>query len=83
MKTIELEDLVRVMRNVFNAPKADITRESTSKTVLGWDSIAHVILMLEIEEELGVAVTPQEAASMTNVGELLDELRRRQESATP
>ena len=82
MAEITFDALTELMRSVFNSPRAQIQLESTSATVLGWDSVAHVILMLEIEQEFGVAISPHEAAQFENVGRLYEELIRRR-PATP
>ena len=74
MTDLNFDALAQLMRTVFNAPRAAIDRDSTSINVPGWDSIAHVILMLEIEENFGVKISPQEAAKFENVGRLYDEL---------
>ena len=77
MKELTFDNLVNVMREVFNASGIVIDENSTSATVPGWDSIAHVILMLEIDEAFGFTLTPQEAAELENVGELYRALASR------
>jgi len=77
MKEFTFDNLVEVMREVFNASGVVIDENSTSASVPGWDSIAHVILMLEIEDVFGFTMTPQEAAESANVGELYRALAAR------
>ncbi len=77
VENFNFDSLVQLMRLVFNARQAVIDRNSTSTSVPGWDSIAHVTLMLEIEETFGVAISPLEAARFENVGRLYDELNTR------
>jgi len=70
-------DLIKVMQATFNQQHLVITRETTSSDVPGWDSLAHVTLMLEIESAFGVTLSPFETAELPDVGALFDLLVER------
>jgi acyl carrier protein len=40
--------------------------DTSTDTVEGWDSLAHMNLILAIEQELGVTVPDEEAADLTS-----------------
>jgi acyl carrier protein len=72
--TPRFEDLTALMARVFNIDEGTfpITRETTAERVPGWDSVLHVVLLLEIETEFGVSITPEEGAQLPNTGALYD-----------
>lgn len=49
-----------------------LRRETTAADVEGWDSIAHVMLVLASEREFGVRFESSEIANAANVGEFAD-----------
>lgn len=63
-------DLADLMKSVFNAPQVEIRETTISADVPGWDSLAHVILMMEIEATFGAVISAEEAADLPNVGAL-------------
>jgi acyl carrier protein len=40
-----------------------------------WDSLGHVNLMMALEQEFGLRINPQDAASMTSFEEVCQKLR--------
>jgi acyl carrier protein len=65
-----LNKLVAVIQQHFRQPSLAITEESTAATVRGWDSLAHVGLMLRIERAFGIRFENHEIASFDSVGQL-------------
>ena len=37
-----------------------------------WDSLAHVMIIGELEEKLGISISLEDAVDLTGVGELLE-----------
>lgn len=62
-----LED---IFRTVLNDPELVLTKDSSAATIRGWDSLAHITLMVAIEQEFGFRFRGNELAEMANVGEL-------------
>lgn len=54
-----------------------ITRESTAADVPGWTSVAHLSLILELEQQFGVQFANDEIASLGTVSTILDALARK------
>jgi acyl carrier protein len=65
-----LDKLAGIMRDVFIAPDLEVTRETTAADVPGWDSLAHVRLILTIEKCFAIKFAPLEARLLKDVGEL-------------
>jgi acyl carrier protein len=61
-----------VFRQVFDDDGLVVTPDTRRLDVADWDSVAHVKLILSLEEEFGVRFTEDEMSSMQTVGDLLD-----------
>ena len=62
--------LTDIARTLFRDPNLEMTDELTASQVPGWDSLNHVNLVIQIEEELEIRFRNDEIARLTNVGEL-------------
>jgi acyl carrier protein len=49
-----------------------VTPDTRRRDVADWDSVAHVKLILSLEEEFGIRFSEDEVSSIQTVGELLD-----------
>jgi acyl carrier protein len=58
----------------FGQPGLSLTRATTAADVDGWDSIAHIQLMMRLEEEFGIRFKTAEVSAVKNVGELIDRI---------
>jgi acyl carrier protein len=66
-----LVQLEPVFESVLGHP-VELRRETTAADVKGWDSIAHVMLVLASEREFGVRFESSEIANAANVGEFAE-----------
>ena len=71
-----LAELQEAFRKAFMAPRLEITPETTSVDIDGWDSLSHVRLLLEVEKRFGIDIDGEQGTRLKNVGELLDMLAR-------
>ncbi len=72
----DIENRTRtVMTKVLQTPAQEIAAEASRKNLAAWDSLAHMNLMLALEEEFGVEFSDQEIADCDNLPLLLDTLR--------
>lgn len=63
--------LERIFRSVLKvAPDTETTTLSMDSHG-GWDSIAHLNLILAVEQEFGFMMTPEEATAVRSFGEML------------
>jgi acyl carrier protein len=68
--TPSFEDVVQVLRETFNQFTVPITKSSTAADIPGWDSLNHVVLLLELEERFGVTLSAEETTILPDVGAL-------------
>ena len=73
-----LEEVQEVFRSVFEDDSLVIARDTTASDVEGWDSLAHVTLLVSLERRFGIRFKSSEVADLKNVGELVDLVERRQ-----
>ena len=64
------ERLNTVFHAVFFDDSIHVSAETTAPDVDGWDSVAHVNLMVAVEAEFGVEFTTQELESLETVGDM-------------
>jgi acyl carrier protein len=57
----------QTVSDVLGVPLKDITDDTSPDTVEGWDSVAHLNLIMALEENLGMGFTPEETMDMTSV----------------
>lgn len=64
--------IVDIISQHFMVPREAISAETTALDIDGWDSVSHTMLILEIEEQLGVSIPPEKIGKLKNVGDLVD-----------
>lgn len=64
------ERLTNVFREVFDDPALQIKDEYNASSITGWDSLAHINLIVGIEEEFGINFSTSEIAGFTCVGDV-------------
>ena len=68
---MNLEDIVLdLMRKVFGTDK--VTTDSSQKNCEQWDSLRHLTLASELENELEIDFEPEEIAEMTDFSKVVD-----------
>ncbi|SKB51749.1 acyl carrier protein [Lachnospiraceae bacterium] len=71
-----LEKITEVLRDEFEDDELEISDETTAADVDGWDSLAHLSIVHEIEKTFGIKLTMGEIQESKNVGELIDAIIR-------
>ncbi len=64
-----------IFRQSFEIEK--FTEDLSIDNVPGWDSMAHVGLILALQKEFGVTIPPAEAIELTNVKNIIQFLSKR------
>jgi acyl carrier protein len=78
-------ELQEVFRQVFDDDRLVITAASSAADVEGWDSMAHINLIIAIEKKFAVRFSPAELAGLggkgQNVGSIMKILEARSAAA--
>lgn len=69
--------LTTVFRDVFEDDELLLAPDMTADDVDGWTSLAHVRLILTVEETFGVRFSAAQVASLANVGDLAGILEKK------
>jgi acyl carrier protein len=77
-------DLQEVFRRIFDNDELEINEATTAADVEGWDSMAHINLMIAIEKHFGVKFSGSDLAAMQgdgkNIGVLMELLAKKIDS---
>ncbi|NUT93074.1 MAG: acyl carrier protein [Saccharothrix sp.] len=69
--------LTEVVGRVLDMDPAQLSDDSSRETILGWTSMRHVKLLVEIETAYGIRFSNPEMASMQTIGDVRAGLVRR------
>ena len=60
-----------IFQEVFDDDSIQISDETTAQDIDDWDSVAHITLVLSVEEEFGVQLNAAEVGKLENVGAMV------------
>ncbi len=66
------EKIIELIEEVLMTGKGSITEYTTMDEVKAWDSLAHVLLIGELEARLGIVISLDEAIEINSVKDILD-----------
>ncbi|MDG3442654.1 acyl carrier protein [Nitrospirillum amazonense] len=66
-----------IIANYFLTSPQDIMPETSAVDIDGWDSVSHTMLILEIEERLGILLPQEDVGSLETVADLVALIERR------
>ncbi len=76
---MEREEIFNKLNEIFNDVfdrDIELNESTQAKDVDGWDSLTHITLIAQIEEEFDIKFTMKEVLGMKNVGEMVDIILR-------
>jgi acyl carrier protein len=72
--SVDLEEIRPIFIDVLDENARTITEKTTASDVEGWDSFAHITIVVAVEEKYGVSFTTEELGQMTCVGDFINVL---------
>lgn len=66
------EKVFALMEELMKLPQGTITEQTKMEDIEQWDSLAHVMLIGELEERLNIQIPLDEAIEITSVKEILE-----------
>ena len=70
-----LAKLQEICRDVFDDDELVISDEMTSEDIDGWESLTHLSLISEIEDEFEINLTLKETSKSSSIGELVSAIQ--------
>lgn len=71
------ERVRRIISDMFAVPIDQVTDESSPETIEAWDSMAHLNLVLSLEQEFAITFDLNEIAELTSVPAIVDRITSR------
>ena len=62
----------KVFSELMDVDPSTITRETSPETLEEWDSMAHVQLIVALEKEFSLTISPDDAVDFESVGMICD-----------
>ena len=75
------EQLTEVFRDVFDDDELVIDATTTAQDVEGWNSLAHIRLVVSIEKAFKLRFSAAEICSLKNVGDMVELILLKQVNA--
>ncbi|MBQ9359626.1 MAG: acyl carrier protein [Lachnospiraceae bacterium] len=72
-----MEKVTEIARDIFDDEELELNDDTIAADVDGWDSLTHLSLMNEIENEFEIKFEMKEVQGLNNVGELIDVIMER------
>lgn len=72
-----LDQISTVIADVLDIDKPVVTMETAAESFEGWDSLAHISIVGQIESEFGVKFTLAELAEFSTVGDIVEAIERK------
>jgi acyl carrier protein len=70
-------ELQPIFRDVLDLPSLQLRAESNASNVKGWDSLAHINLVMAVENHYKVRFALGELQTLKNVGEMAELIGRK------
>jgi len=75
---LQKEEIVKMVQDIFIDVLEDdnivLSYNTTADDITGWDSLNHIVLIVEIEKEFNFKFKLEEIQSFKNVGEICDSI---------
>lgn len=72
MDTEMRKKIIALIEQALDVPAGTVTEDTKIADVEQWDSLAHVMIIGELEEKLGISIPVEEAVELTGMRELLE-----------
>lgn len=69
------ERICAIMAITFNVPASSITPATNPETLEAWDSMGHLNLVLALEQELNISISPEDGERMKDVETIVKTIR--------
>lgn len=71
-----IKKAITLLASVLACPGNSLSAEDTIETVSKWDSLNHMRLILQLEEELGHQIETDDAMTLFSIEQISDFLRK-------
>lgn len=68
------EKIIALIEEALMLPEGTITEDTKIEDVEAWDSLAHVMIIGELEEKLGISIPLDEAIEITSIQDIFEKV---------
>ena len=65
----------QIVADIFGVPIDSVTADSSPESIENWDSMAHLNLVLSLEQAFGVNFPPDEIAELISVSAIVERVQ--------
>jgi acyl carrier protein len=76
-KSVIIQDLSTIFADVLDLPGLQLTPEMAADDVEGWDSLAHINLVMAVEKHYHIKFALGELQDLKNVGDMAELIARK------
>lgn len=69
---IIIDQLTKIFRNIFHDDAIVLNMHTTAEDIGSWDSLSHMLMISEVENQFSVKFKLREINKMKNVGTLIE-----------
>ena len=72
-----IDKIIKIVKNVFENSELVISDSTLVSDITEWDSLGHINLIMELEEEFNIKFQINEIISITGVNDLLNLIEKK------
>jgi acyl carrier protein len=61
-----------ILSGLFNVGVDTLSIESSTENVDGWDSLGQLMVIVELEQQFGIQISPEHGERLTSVGKIAE-----------
>ena len=73
----------QIISDVFSVDMNSVTAETHVDSIAAWDSMAHLNLVLSLEQDFGISFTPEQISELTSVKVIVKQVEQKTAAAAP
>ena len=62
-----ITELARLFRNIFQDESIELTLQTSASDIDGWDSFAHLNIIMAVEDAFNIHISDAEAPTLKNI----------------
>ncbi len=74
---IILDKIKEIVAKLTQNPIEEIKEDSTKENISGWDSLAHLNIIMEIEKTFEITLSMEEAVSIDSIRDIAEIIERK------
>jgi acyl carrier protein len=67
-----IERIKQIIEDLFNIDDTTLNADSSALTVPEWDSMGQLMLVLELEQQFNIHISPEESEKLTSIAAIAE-----------